>query len=271
MYVSHCLWYVRIQVDLAWYNHTVPYVTNDPGTKGRLDLVLAFCTPSPFQQTWCSNESGKQTQIYIHMQNFTNERIFLKKKSEQKMLMPRADFEESTYIILYTMLGVGKGALGAQRGNHENICDFGRHWLQCHESWTLKTWFPGSPSPRVNGINGSVAGREAGCAVPVDIKQSLRGGGRIPAGLGEAGSCQDWMGKEHHEGSSGCNCTSPGSRLMNCNWIYVNGGVCYPASKRGWRWSSMIGIPIRQKGFEHCSSSWCGIWCWCSVELFKVV
>ena len=68
-----------IQMDPAQRKPTILNVKNDKNTKRRFDLVLAFCTSSLFQ-TWCANPDNKH--------KF--------KKREQMLLLPRADFEEST-------------------------------------------------------------------------------------------------------------------------------------------------------------------------------
>ena len=127
----------------------------------------------------------------------------------------------------------------------------------------MNTWCPDSPSPRVNGCQRcqclcTFAGVAAGCAMPVDIEQSLRAGWRIPAGLGDAGSCQDWE-KSILKGAVAATAKALGPRWL----MIVLGGSWYPTSRRYWRWSSMIGIPIRQQVFEHCSSVCCGILWWC--------
>ena len=127
----------------------------------------------------------------------------------------------------------------------------------------MNTWCPDSPSPRVNGCQRcqclcTFAGVAAGCAMPVDIEQSLRDGWRIPAGLGDAGSCQDWE-KSILKGAVAATAKALGPRWL----MIVLGGSWYPTSRRYWRWSSMIGIPIRQQVFEHCSSVCCGILWWC--------
>ena len=77
------------QMDPAQRKPTFLNVKNDKSTKRRFDLVLAFCTSSLFQ-TWCANPDNK----HKSMLNFANERKF--KKREQMLLLPRADFEEST-------------------------------------------------------------------------------------------------------------------------------------------------------------------------------
>ena len=71
--------YMYIQMDPAQRKPTFLNVKNDKNTKRRFDLVLAFCTSSLFQ-TWCANPDNKH--------KF--------KKREQMLLLPRADFEEST-------------------------------------------------------------------------------------------------------------------------------------------------------------------------------
>lgn len=142
-------------------------------------------------------------------------------------------------------------------------CDFGGHWLQC-QWWTLyEHMMSRQPKPKGQWMS-KVSMLVYLCRCCGRLCHASWHRAEFARWLKNTGR-PGWrrilpgLGKEHPEGSSGCNCKSPGAPLINdCTW-----GSWYPTSRRYWRWSSMIGIPIRQQVFEHCSSVCCGILWWC--------